>query len=257
MKNNHIDISIALVTWNRVKYLEIGLKALLHALSPELRHEILIMDNASTDGTLELVKGIAQANKEIKVFSNTKNIGFVAYNKLFFKARGDVIIEVDDDVISFPHEFDKKLKECLEKYFDYGFIALDTIRNEYTDGGRPNAGSGRIDKRDSCIVEEGDARGYCAAFRRKDYRLIRPLTWFFPFSLEHPQDYVISGLMRRILKRKSGVLIDEKCLHANGPLYAKKFGRVDFDITKMKNAKCEDRVAKYIEAMNEGRVYSP
>ena len=50
------DISIVCVTWNRKKFLELGLPSLFEALSPDLSHEIIFWDNASTDGTLDLLQ---------------------------------------------------------------------------------------------------------------------------------------------------------------------------------------------------------
>ena len=257
MSNLIPDVTIALLTWNRKRYLDVGLPSMFASLSKKLLHEILIMDNASTDGTTELIESYATSNPEVKVIKNSRNIGLKGYNKLFGMAKGRVIIEVDDDVIEFPKNFDLTLMECLDVYSDYGFISLDTIRNELTDGGRPCAGCGKMDERNGWIVEEGDARGYCAAFRRRDYCIVRPLTFFFPFSLKYPQDYVVSGLMRRLLKRRSGVIVGEKCLHANGPLYAAEFGRVDMDLQKMAQSDCPERVEEYKKALREGRPYSP
>ena len=251
------DVTIALLTWNRKSYLDIGLPSMFTSLSKRLLHEILIMDNASTDGTTELIERYAASNMEVKFIKNSKNLGLKGYNKLFGMAKGRVIIEVDDDVIAFPENFDETLVDSLDVYSDYGFMSLDTIHNDLTDGGRPCPGCGRMDERGRWTVEEGDARGYCAAFRRRDYRMIRPFTFFFPFSLRYPQDYVVSGLMRRLLKRRSGVVVGEKCLHANGPLYAAKFGRVDMDLQKMAQSDCPERVEEYKKALREGRPYSP
>ena len=251
------DVTIALLTWNRRRYLEVGLPSLFESLSNKLVHEILIMDNASTDGTTEFIENYVASNEEVKFIKNSRNIGLKGYNKLFGMAKGRVIIEVDDDVIDFPDKFDETLLDCIDVYSDYGFLSLDTIRNELTDGGRPCPGCGKMDERSSWVIEEGDARGYCAAFRRKDYRKIRPFTFFFPFSLRYPQDYVVSGLMRRLLKRRSGVVVGEKCLHANGPLYAAKFGRVEIDLLKMAQSDCPERVEEYKKALREGRPYSP
>ena len=257
MSNLIPDVTIALLTWNRKRYLDVGLPSMFASLSKKLLHEILIMDNASTDGTTELIESYATSNPEVKFIKNSRNIGLKGYNKLFGLAKGRVIIEVDDDVIEFPKNFDKTLADCLDVYSDYGFMSLDTVRNDLTDGGRPCPGCGRMDERKGRIVEEGDARGYCAAFRRRDYRIIRPFTFFFSFSLRHPQDYVVSGLMRRLLKRRSGVIVGEKCLHANGPLYAAKFGRVDMDLLKMAQSDCPERVEEYKKALHDGHPYSP
>lgn len=248
------DVTIALLTWNRRKYLEKGLPAMFSALSKELKHEILIMDNASTDGTVELIRKY-ESHPEVVFIPNRNNICFKGYRQLFNFAKGRIIIELDDDVIEFPKNFDKTLLEYLDAYKDYGFIALDVEANELTDGGVVH--SGNFDRRGDMVVEELGARGYCAAFRRRDYRIIRPLTYFFPFSLRHPQDWVVSGLMRRLLKRRTGIVFGVKCLHANGPLYAEKFGRISLDMAKMLDNGCPDRAKEYQKALSNRTPYSP
>ena len=105
MSESNPDVTIVLLSWNRKRYLEIGLPSMFAALSKDLVHEIIIMDNASTDGTTELIESYATSNPEVKFIKNSRNIGLKGYNKLFGMAKGRVIIEVDDDVIEFPENF--------------------------------------------------------------------------------------------------------------------------------------------------------
>ena len=254
---NGPDVSIVLLTWNRRRFLEKGLPEMYGKLSRGLTHEILIMDNASEDGTLDLVMHYA-AHPETKIIANKENVKLKGYNQLFAMAKGRVIIELDDDVIEFPQDFDRILRDSLDLFPEYGYVALDTIKNEKTDGGWPGCNdANRKTTRNGLTMTEGPARGYCAAFRRRDYQLIRPFTFCFPFSLSKPQDYVVSGLIRRLLFKKSGIVDGIKCLHANGPLYAKEFGRLDFDRRKMAESDCKERLAEYEDALCHCRIYSP
>ena len=250
MKNDSKpDVSIVCLTWNRKQFLEIGLPSLFSSLSSELSHEIIFMDNASSDGTLVELRRYA-GNPEVKIIENMVNLRYKGFNRLFGMARGRVIIEVDDDVIEFPKDFDKVAVEHLTAFPDYGYLAFDAIRNEFTDGNRGTFH--RVDIRGSRIIEEGEARGYLAAFRRRDYRLIRPFTFFFPFSIRHPQDWVVSGLICRILFKRMGVIKGVSCLHACGPLYARKFGRTELDIKNLELERADDRIEAYRKRL-EGR----
>lgn len=230
MRNDGIEMSIVLLSWNRKRFLEKGLKSMMEALSPDVRHEIILMDNASEDGTQEVLKSFA-SHPEVKVVLNKRNLRFKGFNKLFGLAKGRIIVEVDDDVIEFPKGFDRIFIDYFKAFPDYGYLALDTVVNELTDGNR--GAYSFVDRRGDMVVEEGESRGYCAAFLRKDYRLIRPLTFLFRFSLRHPQDWVISGLVRRVLRKRNGVIRGVKCLHAYGPLYAREFGRLKYDWEKL------------------------
>ena len=255
--HTHPDVSIALLTWNRKSYLEKGLPKMFANLSKSLRHEILIMDNASVDGTLEYVRQFA-GHREVRIVANAKNLKFKGYNRLFGMAKGDTIIELDDDVIDFPRDFDRILHESLAVFPEFGFVALDTVKNEKTDGGWPGCSDpSKTTVRGGLAMTEGPAKGYCAAFRRRDYSIIRPFTFFFPFSLSKPQDYVVSGLIRRLLRKKSGILDGIKCLHANGPIYAEEFGRLDFDRMKLLESDCRERLSEYESALENRQIYSP
>ena len=244
------DVSIVCLTWNRKGYLEKGLESLFANLSRQLTHEIIFMDNASSDGTLDVLRKY-ENHPEVRIVPNRVNLRYKGFNRLFGMARGRYIIEVDDDVIGFPADFDRIAVEYLETFADYGYLAFDTVRNELTDG---NRGSFRfVDARGDRVVEEGEARGYLAAFRRRDYRLIRPFTFFFPFDINHPQDWVVSGLIRRLLFKRMGVIRGVRCLHACGPHYAKLFGRTDLDLQNLELEGAVERIAVYRKQLS-GRI---
>ena len=247
MKNSmRPDVSIVCLTWNRRRFLELGIPSLFANISKELSHEIIFMDNASSDGTLELLRRFAD-HPEVSIIENRKNVRYKGFNRLFGMSRGKVIIEVDDDVIEFPRDFDKTAVEYLAAFPDYGYLAFDTVRNEFTDGNRGTFSF--VDVRGERAVEEGESRGYLAAFRRTDYRLIRPFTFFFPFTIEHPQDWVVSGLIRRILFKRTGVIRGERCLHACGPLYARKFGRTELDLQNLRLEHADSLIEAYLKKL--------
>jgi glycosyltransferase involved in cell wall biosynthesis len=62
---------------------------------PEYRYEHLFIDNASTDRTAELLRGIAAADPRVKVIVNVRNFGHVrSPYHAFMSARGDCVIPV-------------------------------------------------------------------------------------------------------------------------------------------------------------------
>ena len=61
--------------------------------------EVLVLDNASTDGTLEWLQKFSQDHKEVMVFHSDKNLGYIGGNNLLIsKAKGDYIAVVNNDV---------------------------------------------------------------------------------------------------------------------------------------------------------------
>lgn len=91
-------VSIAMCTYNGEKYLTQQLDSLLAQTWPAV--EIIITDDASTDGTVKILQQYAQLHSSIHFFVNEKNIG---YNKNFEKAitlcNGEYIAISDQDDI--------------------------------------------------------------------------------------------------------------------------------------------------------------
>jgi GT2 family glycosyltransferase len=58
------------------------------------RFEVLLVDNASTDGTAEMVR---RDFAEVRLIETGSNLGAVAYNLGFEAARGAYLLEMDDD----------------------------------------------------------------------------------------------------------------------------------------------------------------
>ena len=86
-------VSILIVTWNRCQELP---RAIESALSQTwLRKEIVVMDNASTDGTAELVR---ERFPQVKLVQAPRNLGCPSGRNFGFRhCRGDYIYCLDDD----------------------------------------------------------------------------------------------------------------------------------------------------------------
>lgn len=65
--------------------------------------ELIIVDDASKDDSLKILKGFANKDKRIKVFRNKERLGVSASaNRALSKASGDFIARMDADDVSFP-----------------------------------------------------------------------------------------------------------------------------------------------------------
>lgn len=244
--------TIVLLTWNRERQLSICLPAFYSALSPDIDREIFIWDNASTDGTREILKKY-ENRPDTKVIYSKENLRLAAYKKMFDRARGRIIIEVDDDVLEFPKNFDQTLVEYLDAFPDFGFVALDVVQNEMTDWAKPLGAVYQEFRRGDKVLLKGVVGGWCAAFRRRHYRLLRPFMWFYSFKFNKPEDYVLTGLLRRVLHKHDGIVKGEKCLHACGPAYARKFETESRELEKYQTGGCKEKVKEYEKFFGETR----
>lgn len=81
-------------------------------------YEIVVIDNASTDGTVEAVKQLKIENWKLKIFCNSKNMGFAkAVNQGITAAKGKYILLLNSDVFT--------KKGSIEKMIEFAQITPD------------------------------------------------------------------------------------------------------------------------------------
>jgi glycosyltransferase involved in cell wall biosynthesis len=92
--------------------------------------EFIIVNDASKDDTLNIIKEYQKKDKRIKIINNNKNLGIsLASNKGLDIAKGKYIAMMDHDDISLPERFEKQIK-YLEKNKDVFLIGTG---NKYID----------------------------------------------------------------------------------------------------------------------------
>lgn len=92
------DASVIIVTWNGKKYAEMCLRSLSHV--HDLSFETIVVDNASTDGTPELVE---REFSQVRLIHSGGNLGFAKGNNIGIRAsRGRYLCLVNSDVIVPP-----------------------------------------------------------------------------------------------------------------------------------------------------------
>ncbi|OGQ62982.1 MAG: hypothetical protein A3I81_06695 [Deltaproteobacteria bacterium RIFCSPLOWO2_02_FULL_55_12] len=100
------DITIIIVSWNAREYLLRCLKSLECGLG-ELEAEVIVVDNASTDGSAEAVR---ELYPEVKLLVQKENLGFARANNIGIRqSTGKYVCLVNSDVIV--------LEGCMERLF--------------------------------------------------------------------------------------------------------------------------------------------
>jgi GT2 family glycosyltransferase len=103
-----IDISVVIVGWNAKHYLELCLESLAKA-PPRRSMEVLVVDNASTDGSVELIE---TKFPWVKLIKSSENLGFAKGNNVAIRqCQGRYVALVNPDVIVFPG--------CLDALADF------------------------------------------------------------------------------------------------------------------------------------------
>lgn len=96
-----IKASIIIPTVNRARYLENALISVQNQSLPMDDYEIIVVDNNSTDNTLQVVKECSKNGEKEIVYIKEPNIGL--HNAKHAGARiakGEILIYIDDDVVA-------------------------------------------------------------------------------------------------------------------------------------------------------------
>lgn len=102
MQNTIPNISVVIVSWNAKKYLEQCLQS-IRSCSDASAAEIIVVDNASTDGSHEIVR---QRFSDVKLICNSSNLGFAKANNIgISQSHGKYIFLINSDVVVYPNCF--------------------------------------------------------------------------------------------------------------------------------------------------------
>jgi glycosyltransferase involved in cell wall biosynthesis len=98
-----------MATYNGATYIERQLRSILCQLAPA--DEVILVDDGSTDATLEVVKRMGDGR--IKIYRNDFNEGIIrTFERSLHQASGDVIFLSDQDDIWYP----EKVKRFMEVF---------------------------------------------------------------------------------------------------------------------------------------------
>ncbi|GAA3993536.1 glycosyltransferase family 2 protein [Mucilaginibacter dorajii] len=239
-----MKMSFVILTWNRYKFLEKCLEALTLSIADTKECEIVVMDNGSTDDT-SIILDRYKDQEFVRIIKRDKNYGLNSYKKLFSYAKGDYIVVVDDDVLTFPKQLDRVFENYMLTFRHYGFIALNVIQDEFTNGAKPGPEFYTEEAIDDKVIEYGPTGGWCACFRKKDYRKLWFKVLFANLDMKYSEDGFLVHNFQKKLGLKSGIIKDQFCFHASGPYYAKQYGHLDREIAKYKQSGLQSLVSDY------------
>jgi GT2 family glycosyltransferase len=155
------EVSVLLITWNRLRMLREGLESLLQNTHGG-NYEIIVWDNGSTDGTKEYLDDIAATRPELRVHHHPDNVGLNAVALAVGLARGYYIVELDDDVVRFPDDWLSKLLYAFKKVPQIGYMAANVVQDEFTTGEKDIPEGYTVVDYDGVVLEHGATWGWCS-----------------------------------------------------------------------------------------------
>lgn len=203
-------VSVVILAWNRRDDLAETLEKLSRDRYANL--EIIVVDNASTDGTAEMV---ADRFPHVRLIREETNRGIAGYNTGFKAAGGEYIVALDSD--SYPQrDAISKSVEVFRRRDDVGIVAFDVHTPTETSLGSDNP--------EDRFEEVTGYHGAGVAFRRDVFD--KAGYWYEPFFLyfnemDHALRAVNAGYK---IVRSPGIRAFHKSSSvsrssANGPYY--------------------------------------
>ncbi len=124
-----MDISIIIVSWNAAKHLKSCLESVREETrrSPDLLAETIVIDNASSDGSADIV---AAEFPEFRLVRNDRNLGFARANNIgILMSRGKYLYIINSDVVLRPDCL-RNLYRYLEAYPEIGIMGPQIINEK-------------------------------------------------------------------------------------------------------------------------------
>ncbi len=108
-----MDITIGIITWNARDLLEQLLDS-VYASVKEVSFEVVVVDNGSTDRTLEMIDS---DYRNVILVKNARNLGVApARNQLLRKARGRYVLSLDVDTTLYPNGAVETLVAIMDRH---------------------------------------------------------------------------------------------------------------------------------------------
>ena len=124
-----IDITIIIISYNTKDFLIDCLQSLDKHIS-NIRYDVIRVDNASVDGSPEIIK---KRFPQHKLIENYRNYGFAKANNLGFKiAKGKAIFMLNSDTIFFEKGIKRVREKCINKKVDE-YIKVYVLISEFKD----------------------------------------------------------------------------------------------------------------------------
>jgi len=113
-------VSIVVLTWNALKFTRECVESI--EAHTTYSYEIVFVDNASTDGSIEYLQDLVEQNDHYKLISNSENKGFAAGNNQGIKAAtGKYVLLLNNDVLV-SDRWLSKLVQALEIDENIGMV---------------------------------------------------------------------------------------------------------------------------------------
>ncbi len=240
IRNAHPEASIVIVSYNNLHYNKLCLASVLrNTIYPD--YEVIVVDNASTDGTAEYLSDLEREHEQVRVILNQENRGFAKANNQGLEiASGQRLVLLNNDTVV-PHGWLTRLLRQLEKK-EIGLVNSVTnfsgneskVPVTYTDlSGMEKFAEDYTNAHDGRFFDIKVAAMYCVAMRRETFEEVGPLDEQFGMGMFEDDDY--SHRMR--LAGYRVVCVEDAFVHHFGQASFKKLSQSEYQAIWDRNQK--------------------
>ncbi len=194
----HALVSVVVVTYGGLELTKDCLESLARETWPRL--EILVVDNASSDGTPEHLREATASDPRIRTIFNSENRGFAAANNQgIAAARGEVVVLLNNDTVV-PPGLMGRLVRHLQRDPSIGLLCPTTnfcgnearVEPDYAGiEGLPAFAARRAEKHRGRVFDIGVAAMYCVAARRAVLDDVGPLDEAYGIGMFEDDDLAV------------------------------------------------------------------
>lgn len=119
-------VTVIISCYNHKHFVE---KAVISVINQDyVNLEIILVDDCSTDGSIEVVKSLKEQYPQIILILNSRNLGIcTSFNHAFSCSSGDYLIDLAADDYLFPYKISSQLHKFQSLQSDYGVVYSDLI----------------------------------------------------------------------------------------------------------------------------------
>lgn len=246
-RDRHV-ISVVVLTHNRLHLLKRCVDDVLLRASP-MTQEIVIWNNASDDGTAEYLATLD--DPRITVVDHHENIGTNAYARGVELTSAPYIVEVDDDVIEAPRNWDETLLDAFQRIPNIGYLVADLKEDPNDSAYRyleyvKNERNVFVQKDiDGLRILEGPTGSGVAITSREVYDRVGGFRQHKKLVFWHEASAYVRDV--RKLGYRTAILVDLKVWHAGSPYYSRPSpAKLAFHQDFLRTKRRKDRVKRVI-----------
>lgn len=122
-------VSVIMPAYNCEKYIEDAIRSVMAQTFTDW--ELIVLDDGSSDSTLEIIERLASEDDRIKLLPNEKNMGVAkTRNRGIDNSRGDYVALLDSDDIWHSEKLEKQLEKMQSNGADISYCSYAIIDSE-------------------------------------------------------------------------------------------------------------------------------